>query len=120
MRNHKIMAFILALCVGLGGVMSAVAEAAEPVTLRFLWWGSDARHEATLRVIDDYMALHPNVKIEAMYGTDDGYYEKLTTMLASGTEPDIIQMIAEGRATHSGAQSYCASGGIKVPQITCI
>lgn len=95
MRNHKILAFVLALCVGLGGVASALAEAAEPVTLRFMWWGSDARHEATLQVINDYMALHPNVKIEAMYGTDDGYYEKLTTMLASGTEPDIIQMIAE-------------------------
>ena len=36
----------------------------EPVTLRFAWWGSDARHEATLAAIERYTELHPNVTIE--------------------------------------------------------
>ena len=64
---------------------------AEDVTLRFMWWGSDSRHEATLAVIEQYEDLHPNVKIEAEYGGFDGYTEKLTTQLAGGTAPDIIQ-----------------------------
>lgn len=73
-----------------------------------MWWGSDARHEATLKVIDDYMALHPDVKIEAEYGTDDGYYQKLTTQLASGTEPDIVQIVAEWFAPLAGDGSTFA------------
>ena len=67
----------------------------EEVTLRFMWWGSDARHEATLAVIEQYEALHPNVTIEGEYGGFDGYFEKLTTQLAGGTAPDIIQYNAD-------------------------
>lgn len=72
-----------------------VAETAggsqEEVTLRFMWWGSDVRHEATIAVIQQYEALHPNVTIEAEYGGYDGYFEKLTTQLSGGTAADIIQ-----------------------------
>jgi len=63
----------------------------EEITLRFMWWGSDVRHEATIAVIEQYEALHPNVTIEAEYGGFDGYFEKLTTQLSGGTAADIIQ-----------------------------
>lgn len=66
-------------------------QGGEDVTLRFMWWGSDTRHEATIAVIEQYEALHPNVKIEAEYGGYDGYFEKLTTQLSGGTAADIIQ-----------------------------
>lgn len=63
----------------------------EQVTLRFMWWGDDVRHQATLDVIEQYEKEHPNVKIEAEYGGYDGYFEKLTTQLSGGTAADIIQ-----------------------------
>lgn len=66
-------------------------QTGEDITLRFMWWGSDARHEATIAVIEQYEKLHPNVKIEAEYGGYDGYFEKLTTQLSGGTVADIIQ-----------------------------
>ena len=52
------------------------SDSSEPVTLRFSWWGGDARHEATLAVIEAYEKLHPNVTIEPEYGSYDGYSEK--------------------------------------------
>ena len=61
------------------------------ITLRFMWWGDDVRHQATLDVISQYEEAHPNVKIEAEYGGYDGYFEKLTTQLSGGTAADIIQ-----------------------------
>ncbi|MCR5592114.1 MAG: extracellular solute-binding protein, partial [Lachnospiraceae bacterium] len=64
----------------------------EPVTIRFSWWGGDARHEATLAVIEEYQKLHPNVTIEPEYSSYDGYSEKKTTEFASGTAPDIFQI----------------------------
>ena len=63
----------------------------EEITLRFMWWGDDVRHEATLDVIEQYEEAHPNVTIEAEYGGYDGYFEKLTTQLSGGTAADIIQ-----------------------------
>ncbi len=64
----------------------------EEVNLRFLWWGTDARHQATLDTIDLYAKKYPNIKIEGEYAAFDGYYQKLVTQLAGGTAPDIIQV----------------------------
>lgn len=68
------------------------SEENEPVTLRFMWWGGDDRAKATLDVIDEFEKLYPWITIEAEYGSSDGYQEKLTTQLVSGTAADIIQM----------------------------
>ncbi|WP_338554511.1 extracellular solute-binding protein [Paenibacillus sp. KS-LC4] len=62
------------------------------VTLRFSWWGGESRHQATLEAIKMYMDEHPNVTIEAEYGTFDGYYQKLQTQLSGGAAPDLIQL----------------------------
>lgn len=34
--------------------VAATQEEHDPVTLRFMWWGGDARAEATLNVIDEF------------------------------------------------------------------
>lgn len=65
-------------------------ETSEPVTLRFSWWGGDARHKATLAAIAEYEKLHPNVKINGEYSGYSGYEQKLVTQLSGGTAPDII------------------------------
>lgn len=62
----------------------------EKVTLRFSWWGSNARHQATLSAIELYQERHPNVTIEGEYGAFGNYYQKLLTQLAGKTAPDII------------------------------
>ncbi len=64
----------------------------EPVSLRFSWWGGDARHEATLAVIDAFEKEYPWITIEAEYGAQDGYNDKLMTQFSGGTAPDIIQL----------------------------
>jgi len=65
---------------------------AKPITLRFSWWGGDARHKATLDAFAKYTELHPNIKIEGEYGAYDGAYQKLVTQLSGGTAPDICQI----------------------------
>lgn len=63
----------------------------KPVDLRFMWWGGDARHAATLEVISQFQDKYPYVTISPEYGSDVGYQEKLTTQLNSGSAADIIQ-----------------------------
>ena len=64
------------------------------VTMRFTWWGSDSRHQATLKVIELYKSKNPNVTIEAEYGGADGYKDKRMTEMAGGNAPDIMQIDA--------------------------
>lgn len=71
---------------------NAATDEKEPVTLRFSWWGGDARHEATLAVIDLFEKQYPWITIDAEYSAQDGYNDKLMTQFASGTAPDIMQL----------------------------
>lgn len=64
----------------------------ENVTLRFLWWGGDSRHKATLDAIAAYNVKNPNITIEGEYGGYDGYQQKLLTQLAGKVAPDLIQI----------------------------
>ncbi|MBC8586134.1 ABC transporter substrate-binding protein [Youxingia wuxianensis] len=70
---------------------AAEGEEPQPVTFRFQWWGSDARHEATLAVIDQYMKENPHVTIEAEYrGKSDR--EKVATELVGNQLADLVQL----------------------------
>ncbi|WP_284615418.1 ABC transporter substrate-binding protein [Aquabacterium humicola] len=70
----------------------AIVGAAEPVTLRFLWWGGGDRHKRTLAAIAAFEARHPGVRIKAEYMGSVGYLEKLTMQMVGGTEPDLMQI----------------------------
>lgn len=74
------------------GTEGSNGEAAQPVTLRFSWWGGEDRHAATLEAIEAYKKIAPNVTIEAEYQGFDGYEQKIKTQLSSGTSADIMQL----------------------------
>ena len=75
------------------GESTATAEATgEPVTLRMAWWGSQARHDRTIEVIEMYEAANPNVTIEYEYYSFDDYFTKLKTLVASDEVWDVFQL----------------------------
>lgn len=88
------------------GTDQAKASEDEEITLRFAWWGGDERNAATLSVIEQFEKLHPNVTIEAEYGGNDGYHDKLATQLASGTAADIVQVDPEIFPTYVSTGDY--------------
>ena len=85
---------------------SGAANSDEKITLRMSWWGGDERNEATVKVIEQFEALHPNVTIEPEYGGNDGYHDKLATQLASGTAADIVQVDPEIFPTYVATGDY--------------
>ncbi|MDC3416018.1 ABC transporter substrate-binding protein [Aquibacillus salsiterrae] len=64
----------------------------EKVELRMMWWGSQDRHDRTLKVIDLYEEQNPNVTINPEFTGWDGYWQKVATQAAGGNLPDILQM----------------------------
>ena len=81
----------LAACGDSGGDASDEIST-DPVTLRFTWWGSDARHKRTQQVIDLFTKAHPNVTVKGEFKEWNGYWDSLATTVAANDAPDIIQM----------------------------
>lgn len=73
-----------------GGEPAALSD--EPVTLRVMWWGGDARHERTQQVFDLFEEKYPNITIEPEFSDWNGYWEKLATATAGGNAADVMQM----------------------------
>jgi multiple sugar transport system substrate-binding protein len=64
----------------------------DPVTLRFTWWGADARHKRTQQVIDLFTKAHPTITVKGEFKDWNGYWDSLATTVAANDAPDIIQM----------------------------
>ncbi len=62
------------------------------ITLKVMWWGGETRHDKTIKVIEMYEKQNPNIKIEPIYTSWDGYFDKLGPLVASNEMPDILQM----------------------------
>lgn len=93
------MAILAAACErGSGNGNASPADPADAkekpknVTLRFSWFGTEARHKAVLEAIDLYKKQNPHVTIEPEYSGFDGYYQKLVTQFSGGTAPDIANL----------------------------
>lgn len=66
-------------------------ETPDPVVLRMAWWGSQARHDKTIAVIEMYEKQNPHVDIQYEFLDFDGYFTKLNTLVASNDCWDIMQ-----------------------------
>ncbi|MFJ2621102.1 ABC transporter substrate-binding protein [Glutamicibacter sp. NPDC087344] len=93
-RLSKAVAFaaVAALALtGCGG--SNAAENADGKTvLRFAWWGSDSRAQATNEIIEAFEKANPDIDVQGEFSDWGGYWDKLATQVASNDAPDIIQM----------------------------
>lgn len=79
---------------GAAGESSPAASAAaggDPVNMQVAWWGSQSRHDRTIKVLEMYMQEHPNVKLTWEFAAFSDYWTKLTTQAAGGNLPCLIQ-----------------------------
>lgn len=70
------------------GSSTPTAEGGE---IRVAWWGTQARHNATIEALDLYAAEH-NVTFSYEYTSWDSYFENLATQSVGNDLPDVIQM----------------------------
>lgn len=63
----------------------------EKFNLRIAWWGSQTRHDSTLKAIDMFKVKYPNATIDTEYAGWDGYWDKITVEAAANQMPDVFQ-----------------------------
>ncbi|MEI7025154.1 ABC transporter substrate-binding protein [Paenibacillus sp. y28] len=81
---------------------SSGGDGKDQVNLRVAWWGGQARHDYTLKVIELYQKKHPNVKITPEYASFDEYWKKLAPQAAANDLPDVISMDISYLAQYAG------------------
>lgn len=98
MKRNKITTGLGIVIVGLMAATGCSSDAEggedtqEDVSLRFAWWGSDTRHQATQEIIDLFEEENPGITVEAQFGEWSNYWDQIATQTAGGNAPDIIQM----------------------------
>lgn len=60
--------------------------------IRLAWWGGDSRHRVTLEAVEQFMAEHPDIRVECEYGAWSGWEEATAAALYAGTEADVMQV----------------------------
>jgi multiple sugar transport system substrate-binding protein len=69
----------------------AAPASGEAVQMRMAWWGSQDRHDRTIKVIELFKKENPNVNITYEFSAFNDYWTKLTTQAAGGNLPCLIQ-----------------------------
>lgn len=104
--------------------MAAAAPASsEKIELRLIWWGSQDRHDRTIKAIELYESLNPNVDIVYEFSNFADYWTKAATQAAGGNLPDVMQhdyaRIEEyvARDLLMPLDNYVASGAIDLADV---
>lgn len=63
------------------------------VTIRFMWWGSDARAKKMQDVIAKFEEKNPGIKVQTETASWNDYITKLSTYGAANTLPDVMTLI---------------------------
>ncbi len=58
------------------------------ITYLYNWYNEGIVSEAYKAIIDDFNRTHPDIQVE---GIEGGGYDKLTSMMAGGVTPDVVQ-----------------------------
>ncbi len=69
----------------------AAAASGQKVEMRFAWWGSQDRHNRTIKVIEMFQQKYPNITITYEFAGFTDYFTKMATYATGGNLPDLMQ-----------------------------
>ncbi len=103
-QSYRSVFFSTLLCAFFGAAFVSVGSAqdAEPVELKFMFWGSGGEKAAVEASIELFNETHPNIRVIPQHVPGD-YITKINTLIASNQEPDVAYM-PENLALQLGEQ----------------
>jgi multiple sugar transport system substrate-binding protein len=70
---------------------AAATKAPQPVELRFAWWGSQDRHNRTIKAIELFQQRYPYITITYEFAGFQEHFTKMATQATGGNLPDLMQ-----------------------------
>src|SRR5262245_26890802 len=91
-ERHPGTGILAALLCMLPALGVAQPRTQSPVELRMSWWGGSEVHRAQVEAIGQFEARYTHIRVNAEYTGWNGHLERLTTQIAGGTAPDLMQI----------------------------
>jgi multiple sugar transport system substrate-binding protein len=89
-----VAAILLSSCGGQATPTPQLAAGGAPVELTFMMWGAPEELAVWNQIVQDFQTQNPAIKVNVEVSDWDAYWEKLKTMLAASTPPDLFAMDA--------------------------
>lgn len=86
---------VAAVTVSLSGVLTGCGSSSGgsgAQTIRFEWWGNQDRADATKKAVALFEKKNPGIKVKTEFSGYPDYVQKLTTQMAGGAPPDLMQL----------------------------
>lgn len=71
---------------------TAAPAADQPAEITYMMWGSPDELAVWQQIVDDFQLAHPAIKVKVDVSDWDSYWNKLKTLYAGGTPPDVFAM----------------------------
>jgi multiple sugar transport system substrate-binding protein len=91
--RHKTILIVLigAMFLALAGIAQAQDA---PKEITYMMWGSPEELAVWQTIVDEFQTANPGIKVNVDVSDWDSYWDKLRTLFAGGTPPDIFAMDA--------------------------
>lgn len=101
-RSLIVLVCLALVAAGCGGGGNDAGSKGGEVTLRMSTWGNDSRLRLTEEAKTAFEQANPGIKVQVENSEWGGYWDKLATMTAGNTAPDVIQMDEAYIAAYGG------------------
>jgi multiple sugar transport system substrate-binding protein len=71
---------------------SGSTAAGQPIKINYMLWGSPEELAVWQAIVDDFEKQHPDISVTVDVSDWNSYWDKLQTLFAGGTPPDIFAM----------------------------
>ena len=91
----KILCFVLLIALSFSVFANGQNEGTdenEIITIKYGFWGNADAIGVEQDIIDEFEALHPNIKIEPVVAGWQDYHTKLLTMMVGDLAPDVMRV----------------------------
>lgn len=91
MTNFNRRSFLKTTAAAGAAATLGTAARAQSAEIRHFWWGNPERDKRTFGVIDVFNGKHDDINVTGETVGFGDYFPKLTTQIAGGNMPDVIQ-----------------------------
>lgn len=71
---------------------TAAAASGTPTEITYMMWGSPEELAVWQQIVDNFQQANPNIKVKVDVSDWESYWNKLKTLYAGGTPPDVFAM----------------------------
>lgn len=79
---------------GAASTAAPAAPGSEPTNITYMMWGSPEELEVWNAIVADFHTAHPDINVKVEVSDWESYWNKLKTLYAGGTPPDVFAMDA--------------------------